>query len=131
MTGAYEKLLRLFDMDLSTPYNEREEVLNHLVKQLGKIEDDLGFWDEFLEADDMRNRLEDSCLFIDAMEGASSEGYESGYECGLEENNEDFIDRLGEWKDKLVYFLKDKWVNLNKEQIQEVEDYLLSYPIPE
>ena len=65
------------------------------------------------------------------MEEAESRGYDYGYESAYENIYEDRQEKVEGWMDRFVTFLKDKWVNLNKEQIQEVEDYLGAYPIPE
>ena len=87
------------------------------------------WWDGFMESNDMWNTIEQSCYFRQEMEGNYNAGYESGMESGAEFYYEDFMDQVTEWKYKLVNFLKDKWVNLNKEQMREVEDYLEAYPI--
>ncbi len=128
--GAYEKLLNTIGMELDDPYWERERGIRILVDKLYLLEDD-GWLDTFMEMNDVETALEQSCWYEGQMETHYDSGYESGYESADEYINEDWTDRLDEWKDKLFYFLKDKWVNLNKNQIQEVEDFVNAYPIPE
>lgn len=130
--GAYEKLLNTLGMELDDPYWEREKAIRVLINQLEAVKD-MGdaWWDGFMESNDMWNTIEQSCQYQDDMETHYDSGYESGTEYACEWINEDLIEKVSEWKDKLFNFLKDKWVNLNKNQIQEVEDYLDAYPILE
>ena len=113
--GAYEKLLNTLDMNLDDPYWEREKAIRDLIHQLELVKD-MGddWWDVFMESNDMWSAIEQSCYFEQEMEGSYNAGYESGMESGYESYYEDFIERATEWKYKLVNFLKDKWVNLNK-----------------
>ena len=128
--GAYEKLLNTIGMELDDPYWERERGIRVLADKLNLLEDD-GWLDTFMEMNDVQTALEGSCWYEEQTEHHYDLGHEAGRESAYEDMNEDHIERVDDWLDKLVNFLKDKWVNLNKNQIQEVEDYLNAYPVPE
>ena len=130
--GAYEKLLNTLGMELDDPYWERERGIRKLINQLEAVKD-MGeyWWDGFMESHDIWTAIEESCFYTQQMETHYDSGYESGQENAYGYIDEDRTERTDDWLDKLFNFLKDKWVNLNKKQIQEVEDFIEAYPIPE
>ena len=128
--GAYEKLLNVLGLELDDPYWKREKVLRNVADKL-QILDNENWLDSFLDMNDVWITLENSCWYESQMESHYDAGYYSGSESAWEDINIEIGERFTEWKDKLLAFLKDKWMNLNKEQVREVEDFIEAYPIPE
>ena len=130
--GSYEKLLNVLNLNLDSPFTEREEALENLADKLQILEDE-GWLDRFLEMADLYDALESSCWYRDREENIREEeseyGYQAGYDAAVEDRQYKIEDELDEWMDKLKAFLKSDWIGLTKEAAIELRDWFRHYKL--
>ena len=128
--GSYEKLLNVLNLDLDSPYWEREEVLENLADKLQILHNE-GWLDTFLEMTDLYHALESSCWYSserESWENSFGESeYSAGYDAAMEERTYDIEDRRDDWIKDLKEFLNSDWINLTRKAARELEDWFRHY----
>jgi hypothetical protein len=125
--GAYEDLLDSIGFSLDDPFSEREKALHNLADKLHILNSE-GWLERFLGMSDLFEALESSCWYDGERESWEERGYEYGRESAYEDIEFEKDEKFQEWLDKFTTFLKNGWMNLNKEQIRELDDWLNAYP---